>query len=193
MKYNQYKPLSQSAKIFKMGRIEVIFGPMFAGKTETLIGRLTEASNRGTCVEIFKTLLDNRYAQDLIMSHNSNSLSALSVRKAKDILSQLDFCDVVGIDEAKFFDDEHINCVNILANQGKRIVLSGLDMAYVGQPFDLVARLMSLAEYVTKLHGICTQCGAAAFFSHRLSKSNEKILLGKRKYYEVLCRACFYD
>ena len=193
MKYNQYKSLSQSAKIFKMGRIEVICGPIFAGKTETLIGRLTEASNRVTCVEIFKTLLDNSYAQDLIMLHNSNSLPALSVWKAKDILSQLDFCDVVGIDKAKFFDDEFINCVNILANQGKSIVLSGLDMAYVGQPFDLVVRLMSVAEYVTKLHGICTQCGAAAFFSHRLSKPNEKILLGKREDYEVLCRACFYD
>ena len=176
-----------------MGRIEVICGPMFAGKTEALIGRLTEASRRGERVQIFKPLLDDRYAEDVIMSHNSKSLPALSARKAKDILSKLDFCDVVGIDEVQFFDDGLIKCVNILANQGKRVVLSGLDMDYLGKPFDLVARLMSVAEYVTKLQGICMRCGAAAFFSHRLSKSKRKILLGERKEYEVLCRACFYD
>ncbi len=176
-----------------MGQIEVICGPMFAGKTEALIGRLTEASNKGAHVQIFKPVLDNRYAEEVIMSHNSNSLPALPVRKAKDILSKINYCDVVGIDEVQFFDDGLIMGVNILANQGKRVVLSGLDMDYLGKPFDLVARLMSIAEYVTKLQGICKQCGAAAFFSHRLSKSKRKILLGEQKEYEVLCRACFYD
>ena len=176
-----------------MGQIEVICGPMFAGKTEALIGRLTEASNKGAHVQIFKPVLDSRYAEEVIMSHNSNSLPALPVRKAKDILSKINYCDVVGIDEVQFFDDGLIMGVNILANQGKRVVLSGLDMDYLGKPFDLVARLMSIAEYVTKLQGICTQCGAAAFFSHRLSKSKRKILLGEQKEYEVLCRACFYD
>ena len=125
------------------------------------------------------------------MSHNSKSLPALPVRKAKDRLSKINYCDVVGIYKVQFFDDGLINGINILAN--KRAILSGLDMDYLGKPFDLVARLMSIAEYVTKLQGICTHCGAGAFFSHRLSKSKWKILLGERKEYEVLCRACFYD
>jgi thymidine kinase len=158
---------------------------MFAGKTEALIGRLNEASKRRARVQIFKPLLDNRYAEEVIMSHNAKSLPALPVRKAKDILSKINNCDIVGIDEVQFFDDRLINGVNILANPGKRVILSGLDMDYLGKPFDLVARIMSIAEYVTKLQGICAQCGVAAFFSHRLLKAKRKILLGERKEYEV--------
>jgi thymidine kinase len=175
------------------GQIEVICGSMFSGKTEELIRRLTRARLAKQQVEIFKPSVDTRYHDTHVVSHNETSIRSTPVNFAVDILLLSGTCDVVGIDEAQFFDEEIVRVVQLLANQGKRVILAGLDMDFEGKPFDPMPKLMAIAEYVTKVHAICMQCGDLATFSYRLSAATEKVMLGEKDSYEARCRKCFYE
>ena len=160
------------------GQIEVICGSMFSGKTEELIRRLTRARLAKQQVEIFKPSVDTRYHETHVVSHNETSIRSTPVSFAGDILLLSGTCDVVGIDEAQFFDEEIVRVVQLRANQGKRVILAGLDMDFEGKPFDPMPKLMAIAEYVTKVHAICMKCGDLAAFSYRLSAGKEKVMLG---------------
>ena len=175
------------------GQIEVICGSMFSGKTEELIRRLTRARLARQHVEIFKPKVDTRYDEMHIVSHNDTSIRSTPVSFAGDILLLSGTCDVVGIDEAQFFDEDIVRVVQLLANQGKRVILAGLDMDFEGNPFDPMPKLMAIAEYVTKVHAICMKCGDLATFSFRLSALKEKVVLGEKESYEARCRKCFYE
>ncbi len=175
------------------GQIEVICGSMFSGKTEELIRRLTRARLAKQQVEIFKPSLDTRYHDTHVVSHNETSIRSTPVSFAEDILLLSGTCDVVGIDEAQFFDEEIVRVVQLLANQGKRVILAGLDMDFEGKPFDPMPKLMAIAEYVTKVHAICMKCGDLAAFSYRLSAGKEKVMLGEKDSYEARCRKCFHE
>ena len=175
------------------GQIEVICGSMFSGKTEELIRRLTRARLAKQQVEIFKPSVDTRYHDTHVVSHNETSIRSTPVSFAGDILLLSGTCDVVGIDEAQFFDEEIVRVVQLLANQGKRVILAGLDMDFEGKPFDPMPKLMAVAEYVTKVHAICMQCGDLAAFSYRLSAVTEKVMLGEKDSYEARCRKCFHE
>lgn len=175
------------------GQIEVICGSMFSGKTEELIRRLTRARLARQHVEIFKPKVDTRYDEMHIVSHNDTSIRSTPVSFAGDILLLSGTCDVVGIDETQFFDEDIVRVVQLLANQGKRVILAGLDMDFEGNPFDPMPKLMAIAEYVTKVHAICMKCGDLATFSFRLSALKEKVVLGEKESYEARCRKCFYE
>ena len=175
------------------GQIEVICGSMFSGKTEELIRRLTRARLAKQRVEIFKPSVDTRYHETHVVSHNETSIRSTPVSFAGDILLLSGTCDVVGIDEAQFFDEEIVRVVQLLANQGKRVILAGLDMDFEGKPFDHMPKLMAIAEYVTKVHAICMKCGDLAAFSYRLSAGKEKVMLGEKDSYEARCRKCFHE
>ena len=175
------------------GQIEVICGSMFSGKTEELIRRLTRARLARQHVEIFKPKVDTRYDEMHIVSHNDTSIRSTPVSFAGDILLLSGTCDVVGIDEAQFFDEDIVRVVQLLANQGKRVILAGLDMDFEGNPFDPMPKLMAIAEYVTKVHAICMKCGDLVTFSFRLSALKEKVVLGEKESYEARCRKCFYE
>ena len=175
------------------GQIEVICGSMFSGKTEELIRRLTRARLAKQQVEIFKPSVDTRYHETHVVSHNETSIRSTPVSFAGDILLLSGTCDVVGIDEAQFFDEEIVRVVQLLANQGKRVILAGLDMDFEGKPFDPMPKLMAIAEYVTKVHAICMKCGDLAAFSYRLSAGKEKVMLGEKDIYEARCRKCFHE
>lgn len=177
----------------KIGWIEVICGSMFSGKTEELIRRLNRARIAQQKVEIFKPKIDNRYHDENVVSHNQNSIRSTPIDFAQDILLRYDGCDVVGIDEAQFFDDEIVNVCLMLANKGIRIIVAGLDMDYKGNPFGCMPALMAVAEFVTKVHAICMQCGGIASYSYRLNASQEKVLVGERDHYEARCRICFNE
>lgn len=175
------------------GQIEVICGSMFSGKTEELIRRLTRARLAKQQVEIFKPSVDTRYHETHVVSHNETSIRSTPVSFAGDILLLSGTCDVVGIDEAQFFDEEIVRVVQLLANRGKRVILAGLDMDFEGKPFDPMPKLMAIAEYVTKVHAICMKCGDLAAFSYRLSAGKEKVMLGEKDSYEARCRKCFHE
>ena len=175
------------------GQIEVICGSMFSGKTEELIRRLTRARLAKQQVEIFKPAVDTRYHETLVVSNNQTTIRSTPVSFAGDILLLSGTCDVVGIDEAQFFDEEIVRVVQLLANQGKRVILAGLDMDFEGKPFDPMPKLMAIAEYVTKVHAICMKCGDLAAFSYRLSAGKEKVMLGEKDSYEARCRKCFHE
>ena len=177
----------------KKGQIEVICGSMFSGKTEELIRRLTRARLAKQHVEIFKPSVDTRYHDTHVVSHNETSIRSTPVSFAGDILLLSGTCDVVGVDEAQFFDEEIVRVVQLLANQGKRVILAGLDMDFEGKPFDPMPKLMAIAEYVTKVHAICMKCGDLAAFSYRLSAAKEKVMLGEKDNYEARCRKCFHE
>ena len=177
----------------QFGWIEVICGSMFSGKTEELIRRLTRARLAKQQVEIFKPSVDTRYHDTHVVSHNETSIRSTPVSFAGDILLLSGTCDVVGIDEAQFFDEEIVRVVQLLANQGKRVILAGLDMDFEGKPFDPMPKLMAIAEYVTKVHAICMKCGDLAAFSYRLSAAKEKVMLGEKDSYEARCRKCFHE
>ncbi|NVJ85506.1 MAG: thymidine kinase [Algoriphagus sp.] len=177
----------------RKGQIEVICGSMFSGKTEELIRRLNRAKIAKLKVEIFKPKIDTRYHEEEVVSHNETSIRSTPVNFAEDILLLAGDCDVVGIDEVQFFDDRIVNVVNQLANQGKRVILAGLDMDFEGQPFEPMPKLMATAEYVTKVHAICVKCGDLAAFSLRLSDSRQKVVLGEKETYEARCRRCFLE
>ena len=175
----------------QFGWIEVICGSMFSGKTEELIRRLKRAQFAKQKVEIFKPAIDVRYDEEKVVSHDSNEIRSTPVPAAANIPILADGCDVVGIDEAQFFDDEIVHVCNVLANKGIRVIVAGLDMDYNGAPFGPIPSLLARAEYVTKLHAICLKCGGLAHFSHRLSEEDSKVLIGEKKEYEPLCRSCF--
>lgn len=176
----------------QFGWIEVISGSMFSGKTEELIRRLKRAQFARQKVEIFTPSLDTRYAEDAVTSHDSNQIRSTPVPAAANIPILADNCDVVGIDEAQFFDDEIVKVCNDLANRGVRVIVAGLDMDYKGNPFGPMPALMATAEYVTKVHAVCTRTGNLANYSYRKAKSEALVLLGETEEYEPLSRAAFY-
>jgi thymidine kinase len=176
----------------QFGWIEVICGSMFSGKTEELIRRLKRAQFARQKVEIFKPAMDVRYNEEKVISHDANEIRSTPVPAAANIPILADGCDVVGIDEAQFFDDEIIRVCNDLANTGVRVIVAGLDMDFKGNPFGPMPNLMATAEYVTKVHAICTRTGNLAQYSYRKAKSEAIILLGEVEEYEPLSRAAFY-
>lgn len=177
----------------KIGWIEVICGSMFSGKTEELIRRLNRAVIANQKVEIFKPAVDKRYHDRDVVSHNENSIRSTPVQFANDILLLSGNSDVVGIDEAQFFDLELVNVARSMANSGKRVILAGLDMDFRGEPFGPIPALMGVAEYVTKVRAICMKCGSLASFSFRFVDSKDKVMLGETEAYEARCRKCFYE
>ncbi|PQJ16307.1 thymidine kinase [Aureicoccus marinus] len=176
----------------QFGWIEVICGSMFSGKTEELIRRLKRAQFAKLKVEIFKPILDVRYDEDLVISHDANEIRSTPVPAAANIRLLADDCDVVGIDEAQFFDDEIVTVCNDLANRGVRVVVAGLDMDFKGNPFGPMPALMATAEYVTKVHAVCTRTGNLAHYSFRKSSDKQLVLLGETQEYEPLSRAAYY-
>jgi thymidine kinase len=175
----------------RMGLIEVITGSMFSGKTEELIRRLKRAKIARQKVEIFKPIVDNRYSKTEVVSHDENAIQSIPVSDSSKILDLASDVQVVGIDEAQFFDNGLIEVCNKLADRGIRVIVAGLDMDYKGRPFGPVPGLMAIAEYITKVHAICQRCGDLAQYSFRKSKEEELVLLGELDEYEPLCRKCY--
>ena len=175
------------------GWMEVICGSMFSGKTEELIRRLRRAEMAGQQVEIFKPKLDNRYADEEVVSHNQNKIKSTPVETPDEILLLGSNCDVVGIDEAQFFDESIVEVANQLANNGVRVVIAGLDMDYMGRPFGPMPNLMATAEYVTKVHAICKRTGNLANYSMRTSGSDDLVQLGETDSYEAVSRKVFTE
>ena len=173
------------------GWIEVVAGSMFSGKTEELIRRLKRAKFAKQKVEIFKPIIDTRYSDDEVVSHDANAIHSTPVESSQSILLLVGDVDVVGIDEAQFFDIGLPEVCNKLADQGIRVIVAGLDMDYTGKPFGPIPNLIATAEYVTKVHAICMRCGNLAQYSHRLSASEKLVELGEKDSYEPLCRHCF--
>jgi thymidine kinase len=177
----------------RTGWIEVVCGCMFSGKTEELIRRLNRALIAKQKVEIFKPKTDTRYHEQNIVSHNENAIRSTPVNFASDILLLAGDCDVVGVDEAQFFDESIVEVCNTLANSGKRVIVAGLDMGFEGKPFGPIPNLLAVAEFVTKVHAIDTRNGELASFSFRLSENNEQVMLGERAQYEARSRKSFME
>jgi thymidine kinase len=175
----------------RTGWIEVICGSMFSGKTEELIRRLNRARIAKLNVGIVKPSLDTRYDVNDIVSHNASVIPSTPVANATDILELVADCEVVGIDEAQFFDRAIVDVCQQLADSGKRVIVAGLDMDFSGKPFGCIPQLMAIAEFVTKVHAICVVCGDVAHYSYRLVPSQERVLLGETDSYEARCRRCF--
>ncbi|MBT3216846.1 MAG: thymidine kinase [Candidatus Marinimicrobia bacterium] len=173
------------------GWIEVICGSMFSGKTEELIRRLKRAEIAKMKTAIFRPAIDNRYEKEHIVSHNQSKLKSYTVEKAADIIPLTKNADVIGIDEAQFFDEEIVNICKILASNSARVVVAGLDKDYKGKPFGIMPNLMCEADYVTKLRAICVACGDPANFTQRLSKDTEQVIIGETDIYEARCRGCY--
>lgn len=176
----------------KFGWIEVISGSMFSGKTEELIRRLKRAQFAKQKVEIFKPAIDTRYDEEMVVSHDSNEIRSTPVQAAENIRLLTSDVEVVGIDEAQFFDDEIVAVCNDLANRGVRVIIAGLDMDFQGNPFGPMPALMATAEYVTKVHAVCTRTGNLAHYSHRIIASEDLVVLGETDSYEPLSRAAYY-
>ena len=177
----------------QFGWIEVICGSMFSGKTEELIRRLKRAQFAKQKIEIFKPSIDLRYNDELVTSHDQNQIRSTPVPAAANIPILADGCDVVGIDEAQFFDNEIIKVCNDLANTGIRVIVAGLDMDYQGNPFGPMPGLMATAEYVTKVHAVCTRTGNLANYSYRTSSEDDLVILGEKENYEPLSRSAFFN
>ena len=175
----------------KKGSIEVITGSMFSGKTEELIRRLRRAQFAGLKVEIFKPSLDKRYSETKIVSHDEKSINSTPVDNPSAILLLSGGVDVIGIDEVQFFDNSIVDVCNRLADDGQRILIAGLDMDFMGNPFGPMPALLSIAEYITKVHAICMRCGNLAQYSFRKSEEEQVVLLGEKNLYEPLCRSCY--
>jgi len=175
------------------GWVEVICGSMFSGKTEELIRRLNRAKIAKQKVEIFKPAIDVRYDEEDVVSHDKSSIKSTPVQTASQILLLVSDVDVIGIDEAQFFDKELASVCNLLANEGIRVIVAGLDMDYLGKPFGPIPSLMATAEYVTKVHAICMQCGNLAQYSYRLVEDDNLVLLGETDSYVPLCRKCYVE
>lgn len=173
------------------GWIEVVCGSMFSGKTEELIRRLKRAEIAKQTVQIYKPAIDKRYDEEYVVSHDENSILSIPVRSSKEILKLAENVDVVGIDEAQFFDEDLPDVCNELANNGTRVIATGLDMDYTGKPFGPMPALMAIAEYVTKVHAICVQCGNLANHSFRTAEDESLVMLGELNSYQPLCRNCF--
>ena len=181
----------ESAK--KAGSIEVIYGSMFSGKTEELIRRLKRAKFAKQNVKIFKPCIDVRYSEDEVVSHDSHSIDSTPISSPEMMLDIAEDVQVVGIDEAQFFDNTIIEVVQALANRGVRVIIAGLDTDFLGKPFGPMPALMAVAEDIQKVHAICVRCGSPANHSHRLSKSDELVVLGETDIYEPLCRHCYNE
>jgi len=175
----------------KRGSIEVICGSMFSGKTEELLRRLKRAKFAKQQVEIFKPSVDTRYSETDVVSHDNNSILSTPVDSSGNILLYAEGVDVIGIDEAQFFDEGLVSVCSRLANQGLRVIVAGLDMDFSGKPFGPVPGLCAIADEVTKVHAICVRCGAPAYISHRLVDNNKRIFLGEKDEYEPVCRNCY--
>ena len=174
------------------GWIEVIVGSMFSGKSEELIRRLRRAQIARQKVQIFKPAIDDRYSETQIVSHAERRIESLAVTSANQILASVhDVTEVVGIDEGQFFDQELVGVANTLASDGKRVIIAGLDMDYLGNPFEPMPQLMAIAEDVSKTRAICVQCGHAATYTQRLIASQERVVVGAAGAYEARCRHCF--
>ncbi len=186
-------PLGKKDSSERTGWIEVVCGCMFSGKTEELIRRLNRALIARQKVEIFKPKTDTRYHETDVVSHNERAIRSTPVNFASDILLLAGDCDVVGIDEAQFFDEAIVDVCNTLANSGKRVVVAGLDMDFEGKPFGPMPNLLAVAEFVTKVHAICTDTGEMASFSFRLSDNSEQVMLGERNQYEARSRKSFIE
>ncbi len=180
-----------SGKTAGHGWIEVITGSMFSGKTEELIRRLRRARFAKQNVEIFKPRIEVRYSEEEVVSHDENAIHSTPVDSSANIFLLASGVEVVGIDEAQFFDEGLVDVCNQLADQGTRVIVAGLDMDFKGNPFGPMPDLLSIAEYVTKVHAICVRCGNLAQYTHRLSDDDNLIVLGETDIYEPLCRACY--
>ncbi len=176
----------------KRGWIEIICGSMFSGKTEELIRRLKRAQFAKQKTEIFKPMVDTRYDEEEVVSHDANRITSTPVPSSGNITLLADDVDVVGIDEAQFFDMELVSVCTALANKGARVIVAGLDMDFQGKPFGPIPALMASAEYVTKVHAVCVRCGNLANHSHRTSAQKGLVVLGEKDQYEPLCRSCFH-
>jgi len=174
------------------GRIEVICGSMFSGKTEELIRRLKRAKFARQNVEIYKPSIDVRYSEENVVSHDSKSIPSTPIDSSGAILLLTSGVEVVGIDEAQFLDDGLVDVCNQLANEGIRVIIAGLDMDYKGKPFGPIPNLCAIADEVTKVHAICVKCGQLAYVSHRTVKNDKRVLLGEQMEYEPLCRECYF-
>jgi thymidine kinase len=175
----------------RSGSIEVIAGSMFSGKTEELIRRLKRAKIARLKVEIFKPAIDTRFSVSEVVSHDENSIMSTPVETSGNIILLASDVDVIGIDEAQFFDNGLLEVSVALANQGIRVIIAGLDMDFKGKPFGPIPGLMAVADSITKVHAICMRCGDVAQFSHRFSKADKLVLLGEKDEYEPLCRSCY--
>ncbi len=173
------------------GRIEVVCGSMFSGKTEELIRRMKRAKFAKQKVEIFKPAIDTRYSEIDVVSHDQHSIPSTPIDTSSSIALLSSDIDVVGIDEAQFLDDGLVDVCNTLANRGVRVIVAGLDMDFKGKPFGPIPALCAIADEVTKVHAICVKCGALAYVSHRLVANDKRVLLGEQAEYEPLCRECY--
>ncbi len=182
--------IEPNLKAERRGWIEVICGSMFSGKTEELIRRLKRVKIANLSVEIFKPAMDVRYDAEKIVSHDTNSIHSTPVESSQNILLLAQNVDVVGIDEAQFFDAEIGNVCEDLANRGIRVIVAGLDMDYLGKPFGQMPNLLAKADYITKLHAICVKCGNIANISYRKTAQEGQVLLGEKDIYEPRCRQC---
>ena len=185
-------PITENhGEMMRRGRLEVICGSMFSGKTEELIRRLKRAEFARQSVEIFKPAIDTRYDEENVVSHEGNSIHSTPVDTSANILLLGSDTDVVGIDEAQFFDANLVNVCNELANRGTRVIVAGLDLDFKGIPFGPMPALCAVADEVTKVHAICVRCGALAYVSHRIVDEDKRVLLGEQTVYEPLCRSCY--
>ena len=180
-------------ELFSRGRIEVICGSMFSGKTEELIRRLKRARIAKQRVEIYKPAVDTRYSEEDVVSHDSHAVSATPIDSSASLLLMTADADVVGIDEAQFFDDGLVDVCRELAASGKRVIIAGLDMDFKGVPFGPMPALCAIAEDVTKVHAICVRCGDLAYISHRIVQGDSRVMLGETQEYEPLCRHCYEE
>ncbi len=185
--------IEKNNPVDRLGWIEVICGSMFSGKTEELIRRLKRARIARQKVEIFKPGIDTRYDEQNVVSHDENYIPSTPVQSASQILLLTNDVNVVGIDEAQFFDNELPAVCNTLASNGIRVIVAGLDMDYLGKPFGPMPALMSIAEDVTKVHAICMQCGDLAQYTYRMVKDDHLVMLGEAESYEPLCRKCYQE
>ncbi len=177
----------------KAGSIEVICGSMFSGKTEELIRRMKRAQFAKLNIKIFKPCIDVRYSEDEVVSHDSHSIPSTPIDSAAKMLDISDSVDVIGIDEAQFFDESIVDVVQALADKGIRVIIAGLDTDFMGKPFGPMPALMAVAEDIQKVHAICVKCGSPANHSHRLSKNDQLVVLGEKDIYEPLCRHCYNE
>lgn len=181
----------RGGEMMRRGRVEVICGSMFSGKTEELIRRLKRAQFARQHVEIFKPSIDVRYSEQEVVTHEGASILSTPVDSSQSILLLGGDSEVIGIDEAQFFDDGIVGVCNELANRGVRVICAGLDLDFKGEPFGPMPRLMAIADDVSKVHAICVRCGALAYVSHRTVAGERQVMLGETKEYEPLCRECY--
>ena len=183
----------RNGEIMRQGRVEVICGSMFSGKTEELIRRMKRAEFAHQKVEIFKPSLDTRYSDEDVVSHEGTSIPSTPVDSSTSILLMAGDTQVVGIDEAQFFDEGIVDVCTELARRGVRVIVAGLDMDFTGKPFGPMPALCAIADDVSKQHAICVRCGALAYVSHRIVAGDKQVMLGEKEEYEPLCRHCYHE